>query len=253
VTEDEEVVDFLREDCAAAIGSPQGVSAYVGNPPSRVREIPGGRGGSEEMDDDSEEPAVHAPAALRGFDGDWDCPSAGHCEPGASPLARELVVGGLAARRPADCRSPGGDWEVEGASSPCDDAAKGRALTAPRASPDIANWGRSGIDAWALMGSVTLPLADAAEDQSLMLAAVERTARGDCSGTVGAVRPWEILVLAVLGPPTLRASSSPSTLFEPEADRPLPLGRLTLGALSPSSHKDPSSARPSVPATLSCG
>ena len=59
------------------------------------------------------------------------------------------------------------------------------------------------------------------------------------------------MVPAVLGPPTLRASSSPSTLLEPVTD--LPLGRLTLGELSLSSHQDPSSAQFSAPSAPSCG
>ncbi len=62
-----------------------------------------------------------------------------------------------------------------------------------------------------------------------------------------------LLVPGALGPSTLRASSSPSTLFEPGADHPL-LGRLTLGGtLSASSHKDSSLAQLSAPAALSCG
>lgn len=90
-----------------------------------------------------------------------------------------------------------------------------------------------------------LPLADGT-DQALVLAAAECVARGELVGLlVGFAVP--------LGPPTLRAESSPSILFEPEADRPL-LGRLTLGAaLSPSSHKDPSSGQPSAPAALFWG
>lgn len=102
------------------------------------------------------------------------------------------------------------------------------------------------------------PLADGTEvDQALLLAAAERAGGVDCWRVAGSLLLiLELVVLtAVLGPPTLRAPSSPSTLFEPEADRPvlLPVGRLTFGgSLSPWSHKDPlSSAQPSAPAALS--
>ena len=94
------------------------------------------------------------------------------------------------------------------------------------------------------------PLVDGTEaDQALVLVAAERAAGADCWRVVGLLLLGLLVLVLVLGP--LRASSSPSTVFEPEADRPLPLGRLTLGeALSPSSHNPPW-AQPSVPAALS--
>lgn len=61
-----------------------------------------------------------------------------------------------------------------------------------------------------------------------------------------------VVLLAVLGPPKLRASSSPPTPFEPVTD--LLLGRLTLGdAMSPLSHRDSSSTQLSAPSAPSCG
>ena len=192
---------------------------------------------------------LHALAVLRGFDGDWDCPGAGHGElAGAPPLAEVVAVEGFAAPRlpHTDWRGPGGGWKVVGG------------LAAPRAPLDFTDWGRSDVvDAWVREGAV-IPLAGAV-GEALALAAVERPAWADCWRMAGAVPrgillSLELVVLpAVLGPPTLRASSSPSTLFEPEADHPLLLGRLTLGgsASSPSSHKDPSSS--AQPAAPSCG
>jgi hypothetical protein len=182
-----------------------------------------------------DEVLVHALAVLRVFDTDWGCPAAGRCE--LVPLAEVVVVGR---------RSPGGDWAVSGGASCHDDAAAGRMLAAPRTSPGLTNWGRSGADAWALLCTVISPLADGTEvDPALVLAAA------DCWRVAGLLL-LVVVLPAVLGPPTLRASSSPSTLFEPVTDRPL--GRLTLGgALSPSSHKDPPSAQPSAPAAPSCG
>lgn len=196
---------------------------------------------------------------LRVFDAEWDCP-AGHCElvgGSESPLAEVVVVGGLAVPRVprTDSRGPGtGDWAVVGGSSPHDDAAAGRTLAGPRASPGLTDWGRSDADAWALLCTVTSPFADGTEvDKALVLAAAERAAGADCWRVAGLLLLGGLVVLlAVLRPPTLRASS-PSTLFEPEADHPL-LGRLTLGgSLSPWSHKEPSSARPSASSAPSCG
>jgi len=192
------------------------------------------------VDDDE---VLHALAVLRGFDSDWDWPGAGHCElAGAPALAEVVAVEGFAAPRVphTDWRGPGGGWEVVGG------------LAAPRAPLDFTNWGRSDIDAWALEGAM-IPLAGVGVDQALVLAAVERPAWADCWRMAGAVPRGILLSLglvvlpAVLGPP-----SPPSTLFEPEADHPLLLGRLTLGgsASSPSSHKGPSSAQP---AASSCG
>jgi hypothetical protein len=214
-----------------------------------TRELLAGLRGSEETEDDWEGPlslwrpfpcldqaagaastsgpvdvvVVHALAVLRVFDTDCVCSGAG-CE--LVPLAEVLVVGRLVVPRVPriDWRSPGGDRGVAGGSSPHGDADAGRTLAAPRASPGLTNWGRSD-------------------------AAAERSAQVGCWGVAGLLL---VVLLAVLGPPTLRASSSPSTLFEPVTD--LSLGRLILGgALSPSSHKDPSSAQPSAPAAPSCG
>jgi hypothetical protein len=89
------------------------------------------------------------------------------------------------------------------------------------------------------------------------VAAAECAAEGDCWRVAGLFVLLFVLLLLVVvvvvpGPPTLRASSSPSALFEPVTD--LLIGRLTLGdALSPlSSHKDFSSTQSSAPATPSC-
>jgi hypothetical protein len=167
---------------------------------------------------------VHALAVLRVF---------GRCA--LVPLAEVAVVGRLAVPRVplSDWRSPGGDWAVASGSSPHDDAAAGCTLAAPRASLGLINWGRSD-------------------------AAAERAARVG-SWQMEGLLPLLLLPLlglvvvpAVLGPPTLRASSSPSTLFEPVTD--LLLGKLTFGeTLSLSSHKDLSSAQSSAPSAPSCG
>ena len=171
---------------------------------------------------------VHALAVLRVFDGAWDCPGTGHCElVGAPPLVEVVVVGRLAVPRVprTDWRGPGiVDWAVAGGSSTRDDVAAGPMLAAPRASPGPANWGRSNADA-----------------SPLVLAAAERAAQA-----VAELLLFNLLLLLLL-----RASSSPSTLFGPDADHPLLRGRLTLGGASlPSSHEGPSSAQP---AALSCG
>jgi hypothetical protein len=124
VAVEERILDLrVDDDWAAAIGSPQVVSANVGNPPSTGRKIPGGEAGlrdSEEMDGDWELslwrpfPCLdegagaasasgpvdlslrvddggevdHALAVLRLFD--TDRPGAGHCE--LVPLAEVVVV-----------------------------------------------------------------------------------------------------------------------------------------------------------------
>ena len=162
---------------------------------------------------------VHALAVLRVFDGAWDCPGTGHCElVGAPPLVEVVVVGRLAVPwvPRTDWRGPGiVDWAVAGGSS-------------TRAAPGHVNWWRSNADA-----------------SPPVLVAAERAAQAVAELLLFVVLP------AILGPPTLRASSSPSTLFGPEADHPLLRGRLTLGGASlPSSHEGPSSAQP---AALSCG
>jgi hypothetical protein len=178
---------------------------------------------------------VRALAVLRVFDTEWDCPGAGRCE--LVPLAEVVVVGRLAVPRVplTDWRSPGGDWVVAGGSSPHDDVveAAGCTLAAPRASPGLTICGHSGaaaeraaqVGSWRVAGLLLLLL--------LLLG-------------LGLV-----VVPAVLGPPTLHASSSPSTLFEPVTDLLLPVRRLTFkDASSLSSHEDPSSSQPSGP---SCG
>jgi hypothetical protein len=169
---------------------------------------------------------VHALAVLRVFDTDWDRPGAGRCE--LVPLEEVVLVGRLAVPRVprTDWRSPGGDWAVARGSSPHDDAATGRTLAAPRISPGLTDWGRSD-------------------------AAAERATQVGSWRVAGSLLVLLLLVVlpAALEPPTLRASSSPSTLFEPVTD--LLLLRLTLGGAS--SHKDPSSAQPSASSAPSCG
>lgn len=130
-----------------------------------------------------------------------------------------------------DWLSPGGDRGVAGGSSPHDDAEEARLLAAPRASPGLSDWGRS----------------DAAAERSAQVG------RWGVAGLLLLLLPLLglVLLLAVLGPPTLRASSSPSTLFELVTDL---LPRLTVrSAFFSSSHKDPFSGQSSAPAAPSCG
>ena len=169
---------------------------------------------------------LHALAVLRVFDPDWVFPGA-DCE--LVPLVELVVVGKFAVPRVprTDWLSPGGDRGVAGGSSPHDDAEEARLLAAPRASPGLTNWGRSD-------------------------AAAERSAQVGCC-VAGLLLPLLglVVLLAVLGPPTLRASSSPSTLFELVTDL---LPRLTVGcAFSSSSNRDPFLAQSSAPAGPSCG
>lgn len=169
---------------------------------------------------------------------DRDCPGAGRCE--LVPLAEVVVVGRLTVPWVplTDWRSPGGDWAVAGGSSSHDvaAAAAGCTLAAPRISLGLTIWGRS--DAAAERAAQVGPWRVAGLLLSLLLLLL-------------LLALGLVVVPAVLGPPTLRASSSPSTLLEPVTD--LPLGRLTLGELSLSSHQDPSSAQFSAPSAPSCG
>jgi hypothetical protein len=238
-------VDFfdLRPDWATAIGSPQVVPAKVGNPPStglKAALRPPVDRLSLRVDDEA-------------FVGSWlpflwrpfTCLDQGDGAAFASgPVDLSLRVDddvhALAVLRVfgPECGWPGvGHCELLGAPPLAEMVVVGR-FAVPRV--PHADWRGPGIGDRGVGGSS--PRGDVAAGRA---PAAPRAAGEGCWWVVELVLFGLVVLPAVLGPPTPWAS-------EPEADRPLPLGRLTLGgALSPSSHKDPPSAKPSGPAALS--
>jgi hypothetical protein len=174
-----------------------------------------------------DEAVVRALAVLR------VSPTTGGWVPAGTSLAAGVVVRALAVLRVphADWRCPdAGDWGVAD------------------------NGGRINEDAWVPAGTVTLPLA--AVDRALTPVAAECPPHAGCGRLLVAAVPRDILLIlpVVLAPPPLRACTPPSTLFEPVADHPALLGRLTLGGVSSSSsHSDLGSAQSSGPATFPGG